>query len=379
MKSVDASGPVSSGIPSPAGEDRLDLVLEGGGVKGIALVGALEVLEERGYRFNRVVGSSAGAIAGAMVAAGIPSGTMAEIMRSVDYRKFQDGRRWNRFLPVQAVNVLLRKGVYPGRFLENWLDEQLRMHGPRYERGTFSDLRYEDPENVRSIPENEKFRLAVTASDLSDGRLRFLPRDFEHYHRAPGEQTIVDAVRISMSIPFFFQPVTWTKTNGRGTWLVDGGMLSNFPITAFDAPADQTPRWPTFGIKLSSRPDAAHSVTNKITGTLSFGIAILRTLMGFYDGMHIDSADAVARTIFIDTGKVRTTQFDLTDSDRDLLYRNGRKAAIKFLDGTERAPGVGLRPIHQRVPAPGAPSLIPRSATTQEASSHEGLSPVARG
>lgn len=56
MKSVDASEPSASRTPSPPVEDRLDLVLEGGGVKGIALVGALEVLEERGYRFNRVVG-----------------------------------------------------------------------------------------------------------------------------------------------------------------------------------------------------------------------------------------------------------------------------------------------------------------------------------
>lgn len=339
MKSDDAPGPAPSGSPAEPVDDLLDLVLEGGGVKGIALVGALEVLQERGYRFNRVAGSSAGAIAGAMVAAGIPPTTMAEVMRSVDYSRFQDGRRWNRFLPVQALNVLLRNGIYPGRFLEQWLDEQLRAHGPRYRNGTFSDLPYEDPQQARPIPENERFRLIVTASDLSNGRLKFLPRDFEDYHRAPGEQSIVDAVRISMSIPFFFRPVKWTATDGRGTWLVDGGMLSNFPITQFDAPPDRTPRWPTFGIKLSSRPDAALDVTNKITGPLSFGIAILRTLMGFYDGMHIESADAVARTIFIDTGSVRTTQFDLTAADRDLLYENGRTAAIRFLDGTEGSPG----------------------------------------
>src|SRR5699024_2846000 len=141
-----------------------------------------------------------------------------------------------------ALNVLLRNGIYPGRFLEQWLDEQLRTHGPRYRNGTFSDLPYEDPQQARPIPENERFRLIVTASDLSNGRLKFLPRDFEDYHRAPGEQSIVDAVRISMSIPFFFRPVKWTATDGRGTWLVDGGMLSNFPITQFDAPPDRTPR-----------------------------------------------------------------------------------------------------------------------------------------
>jgi NTE family protein len=339
MNTHGGAGSSATQGPSVPVEKRLDLVLEGGGVKGIALVGALEVLQERGYRFNRVAGSSAGAIAGAMVAAGIPPSTMAEVMRSVDYGRFQDGRRWNRLLPVQMASVLAKKGIYPGRFLEEWLEEQLRRHSPLYRHGTFSDLHYEDPDPARTIPENERFRLVVTASDLSNGRLKFLPRDFEDYHRSPGEQRIVDAVRISMSIPFFFRPVGWTGTDGRRTWLVDGGMLSNFPITEFDSPEGRLPRWPTFGIKLSSKPDAALDVTNRITGTLSFGIAILRTMMGFYDGMHIESADALARTIFIDTGRIRTTQFDLTSADRDMLYRRGRDAATKFLDGTKSSPG----------------------------------------
>lgn len=339
---ADTAGPVGA---DPAGgaeappEDRLDLVLEGGGVKGIALVGALEVLAERGYRFNRVAGSSAGAIAGSMVAAGIPPATMTEVMRDVDYRKFKDGGWWNGSLPVQIINVLARKGMYPGSFLEDWLDEQLRTHGPRYREGTFSDLVYDDPDRDRTLPEDRRYRLVVTGSDLSHGRLKFLPRDYADYGRDPGAQRIVDAVRVSMSIPFFFRPVGWSRENGRRTWLVDGGMLSNFPITEFDAPPARRPRWPTFGIKLSARPEAAHGVRNEVTGTISFGVAILRTMMGFYDGMHIDSADAVARTIFIDTGSVRTTQFDLGETEREMLYRNGRQAAIDFLDGTATRAG----------------------------------------
>src|SRR5699024_4173475 len=77
-----------------AGEDlsrRVDLVMEGGGVKGIALAGALEVLEERGYTVNRIAGSSAGAIAGALATAGIPARTIVEILRETDYRQFEDG------------------------------------------------------------------------------------------------------------------------------------------------------------------------------------------------------------------------------------------------------------------------------------------------
>jgi NTE family protein len=323
----------------PHDERLVDLVLEGGGVKGIALVGALEVLEERGFRFNRVAGSSAGAIAGTLVAAGIPTGTMARILRSVDYSRFEDGRFWTRVLPGKVLSIWTYNGIYLGRYLPEWLEEQLSAHGTRYRTGTFGDLAYEDPDPARTIPASRAFRLVVTASDLSSGRLRFLPWDFEDFARDPGEQRIVDAVRASMSIPFFYRPVTWTEKDGRKTWLVDGGMLSNFPITVFDAPPGVVPRWPTFGIKLSARSDASLGASNTITGPLSLGFAMLRTMMGFHDGMHIDSADALARTIFIDTGKVRTTQFDLSDADREMLYENGRAAATAFLDGTGTTPG----------------------------------------
>ena len=76
-------------------------------------------------------------------------------------------------------------------------------------------------------------------------------------------------------------------------------------------------------------------MTNKIDGPLGLGFAMLRTMMGFYDRLHIDASDAIDRTIFVDTGKVRTTDFSLSPEDRDLLYNNGRKAATEFLEGTK--------------------------------------------
>jgi NTE family protein len=65
---------------------------------------------------------------------------------------------------------------------------------------------------------------------------------------------------------------------------------------------------------------------------------MLKTMTGFYDQMHIESPDAQARTIFVDTGTIRATDFNLTDDDRDFLYHNGRAAAEKFLDGSSTRP-----------------------------------------
>jgi len=313
----------------------MDLVLEGGGVKGIALAGALEVLEERGYRVNRVAGSSAGSIAGALATAGIPATQLVQILRETDYRRFEDGPWWTRVLPGKALSILLHNGVHRGTFLRAWLEEQLAAHGSADRTGTFADLRYRDPDPAlcAAMRGAQAYRLVVTASDLSAGRLRYLPLDAEAFGTSPDAMRVDEAVRASTSIPLFFRPVRWKNAFGKPAVLVDGGLLSNFPVSVFDRPDGEEPRWPTFGIKLSAKPEADFGVENRIRGPLSFGRAVVDTVTGFYDRMHIDASHSVARTIFIDTDAVRPTQFDLSEEQRELLYRKGRKAATDFLDG----------------------------------------------
>ena len=316
----------------------MDLVMEGGGVKGIALAGALEVLEERGYRANRVAGSSAGSIAGALATAGIPAATIVEILRETDYRRFEDGPWWTRPLAGKGLSILLHNGIHRGRYLTAWLEAQLAAHGGPGRTGTFADLLYRDPEDDAAPPvqpQPHQYRLVVTASDLTSGRLRLLPTDAEAFGTLPSQLRVVDAVRASTSIPLFFRPVKWKNAYGKPTWLVDGGLLSNFPVSVFDRPADQAPRWPTFGIKLSARPETDFGVENRISGPLSFGKALVDTVTGFYDRMHIEASHAVARTIFIDTDAVRPSQFDLSEAERELLYAKGRQAATDFLDGDD--------------------------------------------
>jgi NTE family protein len=288
------------------------------------------VLEERGYEFRRVAGTSAGAIVGSLVAANIKAAELEQIMRQVDYVKFQDGHPWTHLLLGKAVALLFEHGIYKGQYVKYWLAEQLGKHGVH----TFADLPYDDKE--RPPPPERASRLVVMTSDISQGRLRRLPWEYNNYGLERAVQPVVDAVRASMSIPFFYKPAHMKDINGRDSWLVDGGMLSNFPIDVFDAPPGVVPRWPTLGLKLSARPDAAQVPVNDVHSTLSMSLAMLNTLTGFYDRMHIDSDDAAARTIFIDTGKVKSTDFNLDADTQDMLFQNGRAAAVKFLDG---APG----------------------------------------
>jgi NTE family protein len=310
-----------------------DLVLEGGGVKGIALVGALSELEARGYRFNRVAGASAGAIVGSLVAAGYSTTEMHDIMAEIDYRKFRDRGFIDRLgFPGKVISVIFEQGIYEGRYLSTWLADLLAQKG----KTTFADMKVPDPD---SLEPEQQYRLVVMASDISQGCLRKLPWDYHHYAERADEARVVDAVRASMSIPLFYEPVKFQNNEGRDCWLVDGGMLSNFPIDTFDCSPDRAPRWPTFGIKLSAKAHNAQQIINDVHDTPSMLSAMVATLTGFHDQIHLDDPAVTDRTIFVDTTGVNATDFDIDKDTQEQLFEAGRHAAIKFLDGDTTHPG----------------------------------------
>jgi NTE family protein len=310
-----------------------DLVLEGGGVKGIALVGAVSVLEEHGYTFARIAGTSAGSIVGALAAGGRSAAEMYQIMKATNFRRFQDRSLLDRVpLMGPAVSLLAHDGIYEGEFFKTWL----REHLPPAAR-TFAGLRLpQDPES--SLSPEQRYRLVVMASDVSLRRIARLPWDYRSaYGLDPDQQSVVDAVRASMSIPFFFQPAhidhaAQRRSGGRParSTLVDGGMLSNFPVDVFDRKDGRRPRWPTFGIKLGTSP-GQQRLPKLPDGPLSLTRAMVATMTSWYDGMHIDRPEVCARTIFVDTFGISATAFDLSPADQDRLYGSGRRAAEKFL------------------------------------------------
>ena len=320
---------------------KVDLVLEGGGVKGIGLVGAVLALDAGGYVFPRVAGTSAGAIVGSLVAAhqvaGRPLAGLEQTLRSVDYTKFVD-ESWLASLtaPVgQIVELLLHMGIAKGDYLVEWLGNLLADLGVE----TFDDLAIGDDDDPgSSLPADRRYRLVVHASDLSRGALVRLPWDADRYGQDPGSMRVVDAVRASMSIPFFFRPVVVSTPTGKVTW-VDGGLLSNFPITVFDRDDNQPARWPTWGVKLSARP-AAVQVDRPASTNLEIAVACVTTLISGWDRYHLDDKGVSGRTVFVDTAAVSAVDFSLSDSDAALLYANGLAAGQAFLASRS----VDLRP-----------------------------------
>ncbi|MFI5891866.1 patatin-like phospholipase family protein [Actinoplanes sp. NPDC051513] len=311
-----------------------DLVLEGGGVKGIALAGAVSTLEERGFQFRRVAGTSAGSLVGALVAAGVRGDDLHTLMRGIEYPKFRDPPSlYRRLGPIGAVGaVVAHKGWCKGDALRTWVADILRERGV----STFADLPLNDAGAASTLKDDEdrRFRFVAMVSDLSQGRLIRLPWDYRsRFGVKPGEASVADAVRASTAIPYYFRPARCPdKQSGRDAWLVDGGMLSNFPIDVFDR-SDVEPRWPTFGIKLSGDPNV-----NDINGVVSLSKAMLSTMTGFYDRLQTIRPDVIARTIVVATDGISATDFDLSRADAERLFENGRDAAARFLDGDDQRP-----------------------------------------
>ena len=319
-------------------EKDVDLVLEGGGVKGIGLSGTVATLARAGYSFPRVAGTSAGAVVGAFLVAlqraGEPLERLEDVARTLDYRRLRDRGAVGRAAGplariVDGFSLAFDGGVFEGDYLRSWVKGALGDLGVR----TFGDLRADDPGS--SLPENQRYSLLVTASDVSRKRFVGLPWDYPLYGLDPDEQEVADAVRASASIPFFFEPVTLRSTpteegDPNVSTLVDGGVLSNFPIAVFDRTDGSPPRWPTFGVRLSMRSDGRVQTT-QVRGTVSLALSLVETMVEACDAQHIDDPCVLRRSIFVNTSGISPVDFGITDQQQEQLLLAGHQAAGQFL------------------------------------------------
>ncbi len=183
----------------------IDLVFSGGGVKGFALLGAYEAIEEKGLRWKRLAGTSAGALLSALLSAGYSARDIARLLEELELEQFLDERPlWIPFSLWKWVRLYWHLGLYQGKAFERWLEAALAARGVR----TFQD-----------VPAGS---LYIVASDVTNGRIVVLPDDLAIYGIDPGSFSIAKAVRMSISIPYFFEPVRLRGRNGVA-FIVDGG------------------------------------------------------------------------------------------------------------------------------------------------------------
>jgi len=296
-----------------------NLVFEGGGVKGLAFCGALEVLEGKGAMptVKRLAGSSAGAITAGLLACRFTAG---EILEEVGKKNFNDFKDSDFGVFRDVKRLMTEYGYYAGKEFHAWYGRLLAMKTGNSDI-TFGDLfgRY-------------KRELIVTGTCLNR-------RETHYYHRRRNtDMPVRDAVRISMSIPLFFAAVDW-----QGDLLVDGGVMNNYPIWIFDGTRTADPKNrhndpnpKTLGFKLLTEEEVAETVSgehlsNGIYNLKDFALSLVDCLMTQIDRLHLKPGDW-NRTIAINTRQIKTTQFDLSEAEKKLLLDEGRKGAERFFE-----------------------------------------------
>ncbi|MDL2217996.1 patatin-like phospholipase family protein [Christensenellaceae bacterium OttesenSCG-928-M15] len=307
-----------------------DAVFEGGGVKGIGFAGAITALEEKGYTFENVVGTSAGAIAAALVAVGYTGREIELALSEVDYTKFKEPVAPIPFRGIgSAVNLVKNYGLYKTSYFENWLNTLLEKKG----KTVFGDIR------TKYAHARYRYRFEAVASDISSQRMLVLPHDLVYYGIDPDGFSIAQAVQMSMSIPFFYEPFTLRDRKGGEHLIVDGGLLSNYPVWLLDD-GTSNPPWPTFGLKFTSPDDAVFNQPVETGNLVEYTKAVVGTMLDAHDKRYISTAKGdFARSIMIPTqihtasgtSVVKTTDFDITQEESHALFLNGKKAALKFL------------------------------------------------
>lgn len=283
---------------------KMNAVFEGGGVKGIAFAGALKAAEEHGVEWNRVAGTSAGAIAAALLAAGYSAAELEDVMvNQMDFNAFMDESFSDKIPGGKAYSVLKEYGIYEGDYFIEWMEEMLRKKGVFH----FKDL---------------KRPLQMIAADTTRGKMLVLPDDLVEYGINPENFPVADAVRMSMSIPLFFEPV---KLMHRPTntlcYIVDGGLLSNYPMWLF-----KDSKCTTIGFKLVAEGEREIKTQE---GAVGYLMSIIFTLMEANDARHIGKKD-VGRTVFIPTKHYGTTEFDISGEGKAELVSLGEQATNKF-------------------------------------------------
>ena len=275
----------------------INLVLRGGGVKGIAIVGALKALEEENIHIEQVGGASAGALIAALHAAGYKASELRQMLTTLDFASLLDPY-WSRI-----YGLVVHRGMHKGIKLRQWVDSVLQAKLPVHERV----VRFVD------LPKTLK---VVTTNLYNNQPIVFTTSAAAWFERDAANMLVAEAVRASCSIPLFFTPLVADRQ-----FLVDGGVLANFPMWLF-----QTSPHLTIGINLVPRGEQPASSPRSLPAYISRVLANLMQAAELSTLVtHVDSI------IHVPVPAIPLTQFSLTSAEKDEMYDSGFNAAKQFI------------------------------------------------
>jgi NTE family protein len=289
---------------------EIDGVFAGGGIKALAFIGALEALEKKGHRFKRLAGTSAGGIFSALIKAGYTSQELKDEINAVNLQQFLDPMP--SILPfsfMKWLGLYKKLGLYKGNEFEEWLTEILGKKGV----ATFGDL--------------EEGSLKLIASDLTKGRLVVLPDDLPSYGIDPQTFSVARAIRMSSSLPYFFEPIRIWDKSGVSSIFVDGAILSNFPMWLFIKKDEPKLTRPVLGFNLT--PNLDKIPPNNINNAIMMLTSLFKTMRTAHDLRYIEEEHA-KNIVFIPVDNVKVTDFDIKQEDKQALIHVGQTQTEMF-------------------------------------------------
>ncbi|RYD53509.1 MAG: hypothetical protein EOP52_05075 [Sphingobacteriales bacterium] len=310
-----------------------NLVFEGAGIRGIAYSGAIQELEAAGLMqpVRGFAGTSAGAITALLLSLGYKGAETEQIISETKFERFNDGR----FFFIGGLHRLRKNfGWYRGKAFDAWLGQLIAA------KTNDPDLSFDE---LYRRTGNE---LVITATSFNRQRVLYLSR------LTYPSMRVRDAVRISMSIPLYFEAI---RIDASGTiqpsgtpddsldLVGDGGMLANFPIAAFDTydtSADgvirRIPNPQTLGVRIDSDRQLQNDRTTHELAQIP--IRSLRSYMGAFYVLTIESlnrqqltADDWARTLSVSDAQTGPVIKKLTTAQKQRLIESGRNHTRMFL------------------------------------------------
>ncbi|MES2658027.1 MAG: patatin-like phospholipase family protein [Verrucomicrobiota bacterium] len=265
---------------------KLALVMKGGGVKGLAYIGAIEELDKK-YKFDWFVGTSAGAITAILLGAGYTTDELKIILRGKNFKEFFDASWYSA-----CSNLVFHHGFYKAQSFTDWMDDLLATKLGSANRVKLSDL---------------KHRVTVFASRRGSAFLKFDSVD--------NDCDAAYAARCSMSIPVVFTPQT-----DQGIRAYDGGLQHNYPIEALKK---DYPHLDFVSLYLGP----------EIYRPIKQNWVILDLLSIWTEASDPESISKYRdKTVIIDPNPIGTLDFGLTEFEKEFLLAVGRLGAARHLN-----------------------------------------------
>jgi NTE family protein len=286
-----------------------NLAIKGGGVRGIAFVGALKELDaaEIFSGIERVSGTSAGAMLAAMISAGYNVEEIEKLMQSINFKKFEES-----FNPLAVVTHYgMHSGDYILGFTKDFLDRSPRGLN---EDSTFADFKKAGCKD-----------LYVFATDLN--ALSVAEFSFD---KTP-DVKVAEAVRASMSIPLYFKAWQFPDKNPNDHIYVDGGTVFNYPLSFFDdnrfTKAEVNDESLGLFLQSKTRTEAQFGFDHLLHYTRHLFEVLLNSQDVDFDEDHV----LYSRSVIIDDLGILSTDFHLSEDDMTNLMNSGSKATIAYL------------------------------------------------